>query len=62
MNGALEIHPKVAGGSLAGALALIIVWGLSLAHVAVPTEVGMAFTLVLAFAGGWAAPSKAPAA
>lgn len=59
MNGALEIHPKVAGGTLAGSLTLIVVWILGLFGVAVPLEIGMAFTLLFTFAGGWLAPASA---
>jgi hypothetical protein len=63
VNGALNLHPKVAGGTLAGSLTLIVVWVLSLVHVIVPLEIGMAFTLLFTFVGGWLAPaSAAPAA
>lgn len=58
MNGKLNLHPKVAGGTLSGALALIVLWGLSYALV-VPPEVAAAFTLVLSFVGGWLAPTFA---
>jgi hypothetical protein len=56
MNGPLNIHPKVAGGSLSGALALIIIWVFSLVHIQVPVEVAAAMVLVFTFAGGWLAP------
>jgi hypothetical protein len=56
---ALTIHPKVAGGTLSGALGLIIVWLFSLGHIDVPPEVSGAMVLVLMFAGGWLTPSPA---
>ncbi len=56
MNGKLNLHPKVAAGGLAGALSLIILWGVSFG-VTVPPEVAAAFTSVLAFIGGWLAPA-----
>ncbi len=55
MNGKLNLHPKVAGSGLTGALALIILWGVSYA-ITVPVEVGAAFTVVLSFVGGYFAP------
>jgi hypothetical protein len=60
MNGALTLHPKVAGGSLSACLALIVLWGVSY-WVVVPPEVAAAFTAALAFVGGWLAPTLAPA-
>ncbi len=57
MNGGLDLHPKVAGASLAGALGLIVVWLFSLGHITVPNEVAAAIVLALTFAGGWAAPT-----
>jgi hypothetical protein len=56
MNGKLNLHQKVAGGGLSGALALIILWVLSY-WVKVPVEVGSAFTLLLSFAGAWLSPA-----
>jgi len=61
MNGALNIHPKVAGGTLSGALALIVLWALSYWVVA-PPEVAAAFTLLLGGIGGWLAPTQTAAA
>ncbi len=55
MNGKLTLHPKVASAGLAGAVALIILWGISYVLV-VPPEVAAAFTVVLSFAGGYLAP------
>lgn len=61
MTGALDLHPKVAAASLAGALGLIIIWAASLAHVEVPNEIAGAIVLLLTFAAGWAAPKAAAA-
>lgn len=59
----LVLHPKVAAGGLSGAVALIVLWGLSYV-VKVPPEVAASFTLVLSFVGGYLAPwiPKPPAA
>lgn len=54
---ALTIHPKVAGSSLSGALAIVILWAISFA-VDVPPEVAAAFTAILSFIGGWLAPAR----
>jgi len=61
VNGSLNIHPKVAGGTLSGALALIILWALSY-WVIVPPEVAAAFTLLLGSVGAWLAPTQTAAA
>jgi hypothetical protein len=62
MSGALAIHPKVAGGSLSGSVALIALWAASY-WVIVPPEVAAAFAVVLGFVGGWLSPAQAaPAA
>lgn len=57
MNGALDIHPKVAGGALSGALAILIVWILSLIGVQVPDVAAAALATALAGFGGWLAPA-----
>jgi hypothetical protein len=59
MSAPLDIHPKVAGGTLSGAVALIVLWALSY-WIVVPPEVAAAFTLALASIGGWLAPAPAP--
>lgn len=56
MNGSLSLHPKVAGGTVSGALTLIILWVLSLWHVTVPPEIAAAGTLILATLGAYFAP------
>lgn len=61
MQNALTLHPKVAGSSLGGALALIVLWALSLV-VAVPPEPAAGLTVFLTFVGGWLAPAKAASA
>lgn len=48
--------PKVGGGVLAGALAVILVWVLSLLGVEVPGAVGAAIATVLGFAVAWFVP------
>lgn len=62
MNGALDIHPKVAGGALASGIAILIVWILSLVGIAVPDVASAALVAVLGGIGGWLAPSGYPAA
>lgn len=56
MNSALELHPKVAGGGISGALALIILWVLALWHITVPPEVAAAGTLILGSVGAYFSP------
>jgi hypothetical protein len=57
MNGRLDIHPKVAGATLAGALAVLIVWILSLVGIPVPDVADAALVTVLSGLGGWLAPA-----
>jgi uncharacterized membrane protein YfcA len=58
MNGALNLHPKVAASLLASWVTILIVYALhQWAHVDLPAEVGAAITGVVAFAAGWLAPS-----
>lgn len=56
MNGALNIHPKVAGATISGSLGILVVWLLGQAHVTVGTTVAAAIVAVLAAVGGWLAP------
>lgn len=56
MNGALNIHPKVAGMTLTGALSVLAVWILGLAHVQVDPVAAGALTVVIGAFGGWLAP------
>lgn len=60
MNGKLNLHPKVAGGSLSACLALIVLWAVSY-WIVVPPEVAAAFTAALGFAGAWLSPAQVPA-
>jgi len=48
--------PKVAGGVLAGALSVILIWVLSLMGVEVPGAVGAAFATVIGFLTAWIVP------
>lgn len=52
-----EIHSKVGGAAVGSAVAIIAVWVASLCGLEIPTEVGMAFGTVFAFAGGYIAKS-----
>lgn len=45
--------PKVAAAGITGAAALIIVWVAGLFGLEVPAEVAAAFTVILAFVGGY---------
>lgn len=56
MNGALNLHPKVVGGTGGGTIGVLVVWLLGLAHVTVDPIVAGALVTVLAFVGGWLAP------
>jgi len=60
MNGALDIHPKVAGGTIAGAIAVLIVWILNLAGIPVPDVADAALVVILTALGGWLAPAGYP--
>jgi uncharacterized membrane protein len=59
MQNALTIHPKVAGSTIAGAIALIVAYVLSLFGIQLPAEVAAALVLVLCAIGGWAASATA---
>ena len=48
--------PKVAGGMLAGALSVILIWVLSLAGVEVPGAVGAAFATAIGSLVAWVVP------
>jgi hypothetical protein len=61
MNGSLNLHPKVVGGTGSGALGILIVWLLGLAHITVDPVVAGALVTALAFVGGWLAPILKPA-
>lgn len=56
MNGPLDIHPKVAGMTLTGALGILAVWILGLAHVQVDPVAASALAVVVGAFGGWLAP------
>lgn len=49
-----QLSPKVIAGGVAGAITIIIAWvAKDFGGVTIPTEVGMAFTLVLASFAAW---------
>lgn len=47
---------KVSAGALGGAAATVLVWGLRLAHIEVPGEVGAAFATICTFAASYLTP------
>lgn len=53
----MNVHPKVAAGSLAGALTIILVWGLSFAKVQIPPEVASAITVLISSFTGYLTPA-----
>jgi uncharacterized membrane protein YfcA len=58
MNGALNLHPKVAASLLAGWITVIIVYSLhQWAHTDLPDAVSAAITGLVAFGAGWLAPN-----
>lgn len=57
MNGALDIHPKVAAGTAAAAAAFILEYILAQLGVKLPTDVAAAIVVVLTFGAGWLAPN-----
>jgi len=58
---AIKPKPKVAGGVLAGALSVILVWVLSLMGVEVPGAVGAALATVIGFLVAWFVPEVSDA-
>ena len=52
-----QVASKVGAGAAAGALSVLIVWGLS-AVVVVPVEVAAAITTLLGFGAGWLAKAE----
>lgn len=53
-----QVASKVGAGAVGGAVAVVLVWAVSLAGVDIPTEVGMSFGIILTAAFGWAAKSE----
>lgn len=50
---------KLLGAGVAGALTVIVVWGVqTFGHVTIPAEVASAFTTLLAAAGTYVAPAN----
>lgn len=52
-----QIASKVGAGAAAGALAVLVVWGLGFV-VAVPNEVAVAIATILTFGAGWLAKAE----
>lgn len=50
-----EVHSKTGGAAIGGAVAVLLVWGLSLAGVEVPAEVSVAIGTILSVAGSYVA-------
>lgn len=50
-----SIHPKVAAGSIAGAVTLIVVFAADQLGVSIPPEVASALTTVFSFIAGFRA-------
>lgn len=61
MNGALNIHPKVVGSTLAGAIAVLIIWILGLEHITVPETAAGALVVLIGGIGGYLSPILLPA-
>lgn len=53
---------KVIAGTVAGSATILLVWGLSLAHVAVPPEVASAITVLLGSVAAYIVPHSVPGA
>ena len=53
---------KVAGGGVAGALIVLVVWILGLLHVPVPPEVASALTVIISFVTSYFVRQRVPAA
>jgi hypothetical protein len=59
MNGALNLHPKVAATLLAGWVVTLIVYGLhQWAHTDLPGPASAALVGLIAFVAGWLAPAQ----
>ncbi len=57
----MALTPKVATGALAGALSVIIVWGISAGfHIQIPAEVASAFTTLISGVSSYFAPRSDP--
>ena len=56
MNSALDVHPKVVGGSLSGSAGILVIWLLGLAHVTVDPVVAGALVAIASGLGAWLAP------
>ncbi len=51
---------KVAGGGIAGALVVVVVWILGLLHLAVPPEVASALTVIISAATSYFVRERVP--
>lgn len=52
-----QVASKVGAGAAAGALSVVVVWGIGFALV-VPNEVAVAITTLLVFGAGWLAKAE----
>lgn len=52
-----QVHSKVGAGAVAGAVTVLIVWGLGSAGIEVPPEPAVAFGTVFSFIAGYLAKS-----
>lgn len=53
----MNVHPKVMTSSLAGAVTVLLVWGLSFAKIQIPPEVASAITALISLIVGYMVPS-----
>ena len=57
MKGALDVHPKVVGGTVASAIAMLVVWLVGVVFgISVPVGVQWALVVVFTAFGGWLTP------
>lgn len=49
----MPIHPKVASGTVAGSVTILLVYVADLFGLSVPPEVASAFTVLVSFAAGY---------
>jgi hypothetical protein len=52
---------KTGSGALAGALSVVVVWGIGLTGISIPPEIASAFTVLCHFVVAWLVPNAAAA-